>query len=182
MEPARALDAQRLESDRLVLEPLRVEHANELAPVLDDPALHRFTGGTPASAEELRVRFEAQTQGRSPDGRALWLNWVVRERASGRVVGTVQATVKTANPTPVADLAWVIGTSHQGNGFAKEAAAAMAAWLREQGVGRLRANIHPRHEASNQVARSIGLQETGTIVDGELRWESVQPANSSSAS
>ena len=175
MEPAPPLNAQRLESDRLILEPLRVEHANELAPVLDDAALHRFTGGTPPTVEELRARFERQTQGGSPDGRAFWLNWVVRERATARVVGTIQATVKGGNPTRVADLAWVIGTSHQGNGFAKEAAAVMATWLHEQGVGRLRAHIHPRHEASNQVARSIGLEPTGTIVDRELRWEAVQP-------
>jgi RimJ/RimL family protein N-acetyltransferase len=169
-----ALNAQPLESTRLLLEPLRVDHADELAPVLDDPALHRFIGGAPATVNELRNRFERQTRGESPDGRASWLNWVVRERATNRVVGTVQATVKAGDPAPVADLAWVIGTSHQGNGFAKEAAAAMAAWLRGQGVGRLRANIHPRHEASNQVARSIGLEQTGTIVDGELRWESVK--------
>ncbi|MGZ4177515.1 MAG: GNAT family N-acetyltransferase, partial [Solirubrobacteraceae bacterium] len=138
-------------------------------------ALHRFTGGTPATLEELRARFERQTRGASPDGGACWLNWVVRERATGRVVGTVQATVKAGDPTPVADLAWVVGASHQGNGFAKEAARAMAAWLRDQRIGRLRAHIHPRHEASNQVARSIGLEQTGTIVDGELRWESVEP-------
>ena len=37
----------RLESERLVLEPLRVEHAEELAPLLDDPRLHEFIGGDP---------------------------------------------------------------------------------------------------------------------------------------
>ena len=172
MEPAPALSAQPLASRRLLLEPLRVDHADELAPVLSDRSLYRFTGGAPPTAAELRARFEAQTQGGSPDGRSCWLNWVVREQATNRVVGTVQATVKLGGSAPVADLAWVIGASHQGNGFAKEAAAAMAAWLREQGVGRLRAQIHPRHEASNQVARSIGLEQTGTIVDGELRWQS----------
>jgi RimJ/RimL family protein N-acetyltransferase len=172
MEPPPPLSAQPLESSRLLLEPLRVEHADELAPVLNDRSLYRFTGGTPPTVAELRARFESQTQGASPDGRASWLNWVVRERSTKRVVGTVQATVKTGDAAPVADLAWVIGTSHQGNGFAKEAAAAMATWLREQGVGRLRAQIHPRHEASNQVARSIGLEQTGTIVDGESRWQS----------
>ena len=172
MEPAPALSAQPLESSRLLLEPLRVDHAEELAPVLSDRSLYHFTGGAPPTAAELRARFESQTRGGSPDGRSCWLNWVVRERATNRVVGTVQATVKFSGATPVADLAWVIGASHQGNGFAKEAAGAMAAWLREQGVGRLRAQIHPRHEDSNQVARSIGLEQTGTIVDGELRWQS----------
>ncbi len=176
MEPAPALTAQRLESSRLILEPLRVEHANELAPVLDDPSLHRFIGGSPPSTAELRSRFERQTLGESPDGRAWWLNWVLRERATARVVGTVQATVKVSGVTPTADLAWVVGTQHQGNGFAKEAAATLAKWLSDQGVRRLRAHIHARHYASNAVAQAIGLEPTGTIVDGECRWESARPA------
>jgi RimJ/RimL family protein N-acetyltransferase len=174
MEPTPALTAERLESRRLLLEPLRVDHAEELAPVLDDPALHRFTGGTPASVEELRIRFQRQTVGRSPDGRAWWLNWVLRERATGRVVGTVQATITASKPGPTAELAWVVGTQHQGNGFAREAAAAVAKWLHEQGVMRLRAHIHPRHHASIAVAEAIGLESTGTLVDGEYRWQSTK--------
>ncbi len=118
----------RLESDRLVLEPLRVEHAEELAPVLDDPALHEFIGGRPASAARLRARFARQVAGRSPDGRERWLNWVVRLRASGAAVGTVQATVRRDAGQRYADLAWVIARAYQGQGLAKEAAGVMARW------------------------------------------------------
>jgi hypothetical protein len=48
----------------------------------------------------------------------------------------------------------------------------VAAWLRERGVARLRAHIHPRHDASSAVARSVGLAPTKVVVDGERRWES----------
>jgi RimJ/RimL family protein N-acetyltransferase len=173
MDPGATLNAQLLESSRLLLEPLRVEHADELASVLNDRSLYRFTGGSPPTQEELRARFERQVLGRSPDGRAAWLNWVLRERATSRVVGTVQATVKDGAASRTAELAWVIGTQHQGNGFAREAAAVMAAWLRDQGVTRLRAHVHPDHHASMAVARAVGLEPTGTIVDGEQRWQSV---------
>jgi enoyl-CoA hydratase/carnithine racemase len=162
---------ERLESDRLTLEPLRVEHADELAPVLDDPALHEFIGGRPASAEELRARFARQTAG-SPDPRECWLNWVVRAKATGEVVGTAQATVRSDHAGTTANLAWVIAPGHQGQGLAKEAAGLVAAWLRRQGVQRLGARIHPRHAASNAVARSIGLAPTPTTVDGEIQWQS----------
>jgi len=172
VESAASLTACRLESERLVLEPLRPEHADELAPVLEDRSLHRFTGGEPPTVEDLRARFERQSLGRSPDGRECWLNWLVRERSTGRAVGTVQATVKGVEPKQVAELAWVIGTPHQGHGFAKEAAALMATWLRTSGVARLRAHIHPRHGASMAVARSVGLAPTGVIQDGEIRLES----------
>jgi enoyl-CoA hydratase/carnithine racemase/RimJ/RimL family protein N-acetyltransferase len=162
----------RLESDRLTLEPLGVEHADELAPVLDDPKLHEFIGGRPATAGELRERFTRQIAG-SPDPSVRWLNWVVRLRASGQAAGTAQATIRSDDAGgPRADLAWVIGTAYQGRGLAKEAAGLVAAWLREQGVQRLTANIHPRHAASNAVARSIGLAPTTTIVDGEIQWQS----------
>jgi enoyl-CoA hydratase/carnithine racemase/RimJ/RimL family protein N-acetyltransferase len=162
----------RLESDRLVLEPLRVEHADELAPLLDDQKLHEFIGGRPASAQELRERFERQTRGHSPDGREHWLNWVVRLKNTGAAVGTAQATVCSDDRGPTADLAWVIATAHQGQGLAKEAAGLVAGWLRARGVDRLGARIHPDHEASAAVARSIGLAPTTTWVDGETRWQS----------
>jgi RimJ/RimL family protein N-acetyltransferase len=166
------LRAERFDAERLTLEPLRVEHADELAPLLDDTSLHRFTGGTPDTQGELRARFERQARGRSPDGRECWLNWVVRDRATGHAVGTVQATITNEDGARVASLAWVIGTPHQGRGFAKEAAAAMASWLLEQGVSTLRANVHPDRAASIAVARSIGLQATAMTVDGERRWQS----------
>jgi RimJ/RimL family protein N-acetyltransferase len=166
------LTAGPLESQRLVLEPLGLEHAEELAPVLDDVALHVFVGGQPVDVEELRARCERQARGRSPDGRQRWLNWVVRERRAGRSVGTVQATLMEEQRTVVAELAWVIGSSHQGQGFAKEAAGVTAAWLRAQGVQCLRAHIHPRHHASMAVARSAGLAPTTVIVEGEVRWAS----------
>jgi hypothetical protein len=34
-------------TERLTLEPLRPEHADEMVAVLGDPALYEFTGGTP---------------------------------------------------------------------------------------------------------------------------------------
>jgi enoyl-CoA hydratase/carnithine racemase/RimJ/RimL family protein N-acetyltransferase len=165
----------RLESDRLVLEPLRVEHADEMAPVLADPELYQFTGGRPPTQEALRRRFTRLLEGGSPDARELWLNWTVRERATGRAVGTAQATVRTDETGATANLAWVIGVRHQGHGLAKEAAATVATWLRGQGVERLVAHIHPEHAASMAVARSIGLVPTQTLVDGEVQWQS-QPA------
>ncbi|MHB1886743.1 MAG: GNAT family N-acetyltransferase, partial [Acidimicrobiales bacterium] len=61
-------EAPVLRSRRLRLEPLRVEHAEEMAPLLDDPQLYRFTGGRPATVSELRDSYCRQVVGRSPDG------------------------------------------------------------------------------------------------------------------
>ena len=159
-----------IETDRLTLEPLRVAHAAEMAPVLDDVALHRYIGGRPASADQLRERYRRQAAGRSPDGTEGWLNWVVRDRASGAPVGTVQATVGTDGDRLRAELAWVVATVHQRRGYAAEAAAGMADWLRGRGVEHFVAHVHPAHRASQRVAERLGLTATGVLVDGEVRW------------
>ena len=159
-----------LRTARLDLEPLRVDHADEAAAAFDDLALHAFTGGRPATAEELAHRYARQVVGHSPDGSQDWLNWLLRRRADGRLVGTVQATVQRDGAALVAEVAWVVATAHQGQGLAGEAAGAMAGWLRAQGVTRLVAHVHPGHRASIGVARAIGLHPTGTLVDGEVRW------------
>ncbi len=155
---------------RLELEPLRVEHAEEMAPVLDDPALHTFTGGEPGSVAELRSRYERQVVGRSADGSERWLNWIVRRREDGQVIGFVQATVADHDQQLQAEVAWVIGTAYQGHGYAREAAGVMVDWLRRSDLGPIVAHIHPDHGASGAVARSLGLSPTDELVDGEVRW------------
>ncbi len=156
-----------LRTPRLVLEPLRVDHAEEMATVLDDPALHRFTGGLPDTVDELRARYVRQVAG-SADERMQWLNWVVR--AGPGAVGYVQVTLMRPPGGPVAELAWVIGTAYQGRGYAREGAAAVVATLPEDTL--LVAHIHPDNRASAAVARALGLVPGEHVVDGETRWMS----------
>ena len=160
-----------LRGDRVVLEPLQVAHATELAPLLDDTGLHAFIGGAPATEAELVERFRRQVTGWSPDRSERWLNWVVRRQAEDQVVGTVQATVTSVDRRRAAEVAWVVATAYQGQGHAKDAASAMARWLRSHGVPVLVAHIHPDHPASQAVARRLGLTRTGTWYDGEERWQ-----------
>jgi RimJ/RimL family protein N-acetyltransferase len=163
--------AEPIETARLTLEPLRVEHAGEMVEVLGAPALYEFTGGAPPSLERLRARYARQAVGHSPDGREGWLNWVARDRDTAVVVGTVQATLTTRDGRHEAEIAWVIGAAHQRRGYATEAAGGMADWLRVHGTQTLTAHIHPDHEGSMAVARHLGLTATDVIDDGETRWE-----------
>jgi RimJ/RimL family protein N-acetyltransferase len=162
--------AATLTTRRLVLEPLRPGHAGELAPVLDDLALHAFIGGAPASEAELRARFTRQAEGHSPDGTQGWLNWVARDRETNAPVGTVQATISDGDDGRSAELAWIVSAARQGEGLATEAAAAAMAWLRARGVTRFVVHIHPDHGASAAVARHLGLAATEERHQGEVRW------------
>lgn len=160
-----------LYSRRLRLEPLRVEHAEEMASLFDDPDLHRFIGGAPASLPALRDRYHRQALGRSADDSQRWLNWIVRRSADGQAVGTVQATVARDNEKIVAEVAWVTATAFQEQGYAREAAMVMVAWLRAQGASSIVAHIHPDHRASAGVAAAVGLSPTMMMDEGEIRWE-----------
>lgn len=141
------LGAETIEARRLTLEPLRVDHADEMVVVLGDPIVYAYTGGEPPSAGELRSRYARQVEGQSDDGAEGWLNWNT-------------------------ELAWIVGVAHQGHGYATEASSAMVGWLRRHDVDAFAAHIHPGHEASEGVARRIGLRPTDAVRDGETRWVS----------
>jgi RimJ/RimL family protein N-acetyltransferase len=131
--------------------------------------LHRFTGGSPLTRSELEAQI-AKWQGRaSPDESQIWLSWIVRLAVTGAAVGYVQATITNG----CAAIAYVIGTTHSGQGFATEASRAMCRALRERfGVEDLVARIHPQHSASRQVARHVGLVLTGAFdANGEEIWK-----------
>lgn len=175
-EPDRERDerltlARTLTSPRLDLEPLRIDHAEEMAVVLDDAALHTFTGGRPQSPSELRAQYERQVVGHSPDGSQRWLNWVIRRRDDGRAVGTLQATITHESDRLVAEVAWAVAVAFQHRGYAREGAQVLVTWLREQAVTIIRAHVHPDHLASQGVAQAIGMSPTEIMVDGENRWQ-----------
>ncbi len=164
----RHLRAEAIDTARLRLEPLRVEHADELVAGLDDPALHAYVGGQPATLAQLRGRFQLKARGMSDDLVQTWLNWVVRER--GAPTGFVQATLTPTSAGPLAELAWVTGVEHQGQGYATEAAAGVVTWLGGRGVRRFIAHVHPANAPSRRVAAHLGMHPTDVVVDGETEW------------
>lgn len=161
------MEAEVIVTRRLTLLPLAPQYAAEMAEVLGDPELHRYIGGAPLGARELRERYERLAAGSGVAGVA-WCNWVVRLDAADRLTGTVQATVTGAR----AEVAWVVGAAWQGRGIATEAARGMVGWLRGHGVTTVVAHVHPRHAASAAVAAAVGLEATDERQDGEVRWRS----------
>lgn len=155
-----------LKTARLVLSSLEVTDASEMVGVLSDPDLYAFTGGEPPTLDGLEEQYRHQVAG-SPRPGEDWHNWILR--FGGAAVGFVQATVVGET----AELAWVVGLRWQRQGFASEATLAMRDWLRDRGVVRLTAHIHPDHQASIAVATRLGLRPTDQFDDeGEQMWTS----------
>ena len=156
-------------TSRLVLRPIRVDDAAEMVVVLADPGLHEFTGGQPATPDELHSRYADWVVGSgSPD--ELWLNWIVRRRSDEIAVGTLQATVEHPDAAAAAFVAWTIGVPWQRQGYATEAAVALVDWLVDRGIESIVAHVHPEHAASSAVAARAGLQRTSDSLDGEVVW------------
>jgi RimJ/RimL family protein N-acetyltransferase len=154
-----------IQGRRVSLVPLAVEHADELAGLLEDAFVRDSLGV--GEVEGLRRRFAAWESRRSPDGEERWLNWVVRERADGRALGWVQATVCGAT----ASVAYALLATERGRGAASDAVRAMIQWLRtELGVTDLTASIAPANLASAHVARAVGLEATDGRDEGEVIW------------
>ena len=157
-------------ADRVVLRPLRVSDAEEMVAVLSSPELYGYVGGEPPTLDTLHRRYSELVVGHSPDREQEWLNWIVRLKGGdGAAVGTVQATLMQEGGR--AEVAWIIGADHQGQGYGSEAAAAMVHALVEAGAPWVTAHVHPDHAASEAVARACHLTPTEEFHDGERRWE-----------
>ncbi|MEP7301731.1 MAG: GNAT family N-acetyltransferase [Caldimonas sp.] len=146
---------RRLETARLVLEPLSVAHAAEMFDVLAAPSLHRYIGSVPPpSVADLRQRYLRLEGRRSPDGRQRWLNWILRRR-DGRAIGFVQATVNAGFDAWVA---WLVSPPHQRHGYAAEATRTMldelAGWY---AVRRCLATVEVENEASTRLLAGLGF-------------------------
>lgn len=103
-------DEMRISTRRLELVPLTAADADDLFPLLNDPAVGAFTGEIPpADVEAVRARFELWEARRSPGGAELWLNWVVRLKDDSQAVGLTAATVGEDDTA----IAWIVGTAYQ---------------------------------------------------------------------
>ena len=114
-------------TDGLVLEPQVAAHAEELYPILRDPALYEYENDPPASLEALRARLARLESRTSPDGAEGWLNWVIR-LPSAEPIGFVQATVHADGR---AAIAYELGSAYWGRGLARRAVEAMLSELAE---------------------------------------------------
>lgn len=140
----------------LVLEPLVVGHAEAMFEVLNDPALYRHLDDPPPpSVAHLRGVYARLEGRRSPDGRELWLNWVVRPQGQPPI-GYVQATVL---PNQTAWVAYVFSSKHWGRGYATQATRAVVAHLASAyGVVRYLATVEAQNQPSIRLLGRLGFR------------------------
>ncbi len=156
-----------LRTPRLILEPLTVAHADAMFDVLSDPTIYEYLDyGPPPSREHLQGVYLRLSQGQSPDGQEGWFNWIVTHPQRGPM-GVVQATVLAPHRT--AWVAYVLAQAHRGQGFAREATAAMVDHLiNVHGIVTLLAMIEDANQPSRRLL--LGLGFAPAQVDHLERW------------
>jgi RimJ/RimL family protein N-acetyltransferase len=157
----------RLQSARLLLEPLDAAHADECYGAFADASLWELMDGSrPASPAELRATFGRLAAG-CPRPAERWLNWIARERAHGTPVGWHQATVVGEH----ADIAWVTFAAHQRHGYAREGATAVFDWLASIGVREVVAQSDLRNAGSRATALALGFEPDPETIVADLHGE-----------
>ncbi len=144
----------RIETQRLALEPLRLDHAELCIENLRDVELYTYVPqDAPGHAQELRERYRRILRGsRSPD--EVWLNWFGSCRSSGRYACFVQATVSVTSRSSL--IAYQTFSPFRRKGLANEACRAVIAHLAATfGTRLVRAEIDSRNVASHRLVESL---------------------------
>jgi ribosomal-protein-alanine N-acetyltransferase len=144
-----------IQSDRFVLEPLLVGHADLLFDDLLHPRLYDYVpSDPPASREALRLTYERWVRRRSADGAEVWYNYALKALRGAVYVGTLQATLR---PEGDSLIAYQVFPRFWRTGIATEGVSAMMHALAAGGVTRFVAQVDTRNVASQRLLASLGF-------------------------
>lgn len=149
----------------IVLESLLPEHAVEMFAGLANPAGYRFLPDEPPSnLQTLRVRYDRQAAGSSPDGSEIWLNWIVRRCGSRNAVGYTQATITCGE----ALIGYHIFPSDWGQGLGTAAVQLTVNRLFERpDIQDVCALVDTRNHRSSSMIQKLGFQLERTIIGAD---------------
>jgi [ribosomal protein S5]-alanine N-acetyltransferase len=155
-----------LATERLILEPLEVAHAEKLYAGLSDVALYRFIPNDPLSLDELTEKYHRILRGPRDNNVELWRNWAVRSQDSGDYIGMIETSIF---PNDYAYLAYFMFASHQRQGYAREACAAVLKHVHETyDIKRVVAEMDVRNLASWRLVESLGFIRIGSKLNADF--------------
>ncbi len=106
-------------------------------------------------------------------------HWAVRSREDQALLGSI--TLRRMPPFQEdLELAWQFGPLHWGNGYATEAARAVATWAFENSAHELFAVMRPANERAEKMARRLGMEwvgETTKYYDLRLQVYRLRPTD-----
>ena len=156
------LDVPYWQDEVLAIEPVAMQHLNLIIALRSDPAILRFTAREPfASREEATLFLQHKVLDEVAAGRAC--NWVIRERASGALIGNAGVwRIDRANDT--GELGYSILPAWWGKGHAGRALAPMLDHVfAAQALHRIEVNVDPRNAQSSAVVKKLGFRHEASF-------------------
>jgi len=156
---------------RLLYEPLYSDHAAGLFEALEDPRVYEHINDIPSpGVAQLAARFARMSSGPPPDRTdECWLNYALRLKANGTLIGRLQATIRERR----AEVAYLLGPEYWGQGYATEAMSAFQVDLRENAqVTEFWATTAPQNFRSVHLLERLGYVQIGDSWPALLSYES----------
>lgn len=147
---ARLLLRERIEAD-----------AEALFPALSDPATMRWWSRAPITSLDECIDYLA-----APDRDPAWRAWFITRHGDDRAMGWVSAGEKRQGG--VSEIGYLLAPDAQGQGYAREAVAAVIDRLFAEGQRRVFADTDPDNAPSNALLLALGFRREG-LLRGE--WE-----------
>ena len=161
---------KRLESARIVLEPVTPQNAATLWRIMQSANLREFQDVPRYTREEFERRVAARP--RQFDARALGrFEWLIVLRDERVAIGWMSLRIGEIG-SGAAEIGYSMLKSYRGRGYAREAARALVTYaFEETNVARIEACFVPANAASRRLLESLGFVETrrqrnGAIVRG----------------
>jgi [ribosomal protein S5]-alanine N-acetyltransferase len=156
----------RLETERLLLRPYRLEDLDDLHAMFSDPEHMRWYP-EPFSREVSLQWLERQIARHQTRGYALW---IVEDRRTGAFLGTAGPSLLTIEEADEVEIGWHTRPGRKGEGIAPEAGAAARDWaFANLEVDHLIALVRPENRPSGRVAVKIGMH-----VDREVDYKGLR--------
>jgi RimJ/RimL family protein N-acetyltransferase len=145
----------RLETERLLLRPYRLEDLDDLHAMFSDPEHMRWYP-EPFPREGSLDWLERQMARYRTRGYALW---IVEDRRTGEFLGTAGPNLLTIEGVDEVEIGWHTRPGRKGEGIAPEAGAAARDWAFDNlEVDHVIALVRPENRSSGRVAEKIGMQ------------------------
>lgn len=150
-----------LETDRLVLRPLRGDDAAAVFAYASSARVAEPMTWEPHRSIDDTYEFLVFAEASYGDGHLDPYAMVLRD--SGLLIGTVGCRW-ISRPSACLELGYALGEPHWGAGYATEAAAAVVDFaFREAGAERVQARVRPDNARSRRVVEKLGMRLEGTL-------------------
>jgi RimJ/RimL family protein N-acetyltransferase len=135
--------------------------ARELHELFTDPLTHTIGSGPFHALEQTTEWIFNRVVAQREHG-LCW--YALRDRASGLLIGNC-GMLKGRSSYAEPEIGYMVRASHQGQGYATEAATAVIQECRIAGLTRIWATIRPANSSSRRIAERLGMRVDRTDTD-----------------